>query len=140
MIEELMYNENFYTAHNHHRSVGFTLIEVLIALVILAIALTAIIKATSQNIRDTAYLQNKTIASWVGTEVINEARIGLIQLPLESENEQETDVLGRKWIWRGKLVSTPNPQIKKISVDVYSSQSNKKITHLESFLYVSEQP
>jgi general secretion pathway protein I len=62
---------------------GFTLIEVLIALAILSIALTAIIKATSQNIRDTAYIQHKMIAHYVALDVINAARAGLINLPTD---------------------------------------------------------
>ncbi len=57
--------------------VGLTLIEVLIALAIVGIAMTAIIKATSQNIRSTAYLQNKLIAMWVGQQVSNEMLAGI---------------------------------------------------------------
>ena len=53
---------------------GFTLLEVLIALAIISIALTAIIKASSQNIKDTAYLEDKAIANWVGLEVMNEVK------------------------------------------------------------------
>lgn len=64
-----------------NKRAGFTLIEVLIALAILSISLTAIIKATSQNIKDTAYLQEKTLALWVGLNELNEARAGYIRLP-----------------------------------------------------------
>ena len=67
--------ERMPTLTNHK---GFTLIEVLIALAILAIALTAVIEATSKNIQNTLYLQNKTIASWVGLEIINEAKINFL--------------------------------------------------------------
>ena len=48
-----------------NKNFGFTLIEVLIALTILSIALTAIIISTSQNIKDTFYLQNKNTAEQV---------------------------------------------------------------------------
>jgi general secretion pathway protein I len=113
---------------------GFTLIEVLIALVILSIALTAIIKSTSQNIKDTAYLQHKMIAAWVGNEIINEARIGLLKLPAAPDSlKDETTMLGEKWTWQATMTPTPNPRIQKIVVDV---AQDKPFIHLVSYLYV----
>src|SRR5437870_12834725 len=99
---------------------GFTLIEVLIALAILSIALTAIIKSTSQNMKDTHHLQQKTIASWVGTQVINLTRVKQLKLPQEpDELSEETDMLGQKWLWKAKRVPTPNPKIQEIKVSVF---------------------
>lgn len=118
-------------------STGFTLIEVLVALAILAIALTAVIKSTSQNIKDNVYLQNKTIANWVGTNVINEARAGLVKLPeAPGKLEAETTMLNRKWLWHASVEPTPNTQIKKIIVEVNQATNEAKLAHLESFIYV----
>lgn len=115
---------------------GFTLIEVLIALAILSIALTAIIKAASQNIKDTLYLQNKTIANWVGTTIIAEAETGLLKIPEPSNKlSDETEALGQKWIWQATLTSTPNPKIKELSVDVSLKANDAKLIHLTSYLY-----
>lgn len=114
---------------------GFTLIEVLIALVILSIALTAMIKATSQHIQDTIYIQNKMTANWVGVQVINEVRAGIIKLPVEPGTlKKHTAMLGRQWQWEANLSTTPNPHIKKISVDVSLTQQTS-VLHLESYLY-----
>jgi len=118
---------------------GFTLIEVLIALVILSIALTTIIKSTSQNIKDTLYLKNKTIALWVGTSKMNEARANLLKLPLAPEKLQdEIEMLGQKWQWSANRVATPNPHIEEVNVDVYSVQSTQQFVHLVSYLYVNQ--
>jgi general secretion pathway protein I len=115
---------------------GFTLIEVLIALAILSIALTAIIKSTSQNIKDTAYIQTKTIATWVGTQAINEARVGITTFPLSpAKLSQETEMLGRKWTWEGSMSPTPNIHIKKINVTVFD-QTHHQISQLNSYVYV----
>jgi general secretion pathway protein I len=119
------------------RNKGFTLIEVLIALAILAIALTTIIKFTSQNIRDTVYIQNKTIANWVGTQIVNEARVGILKLPLAPDHvEQETEMLGQKWLWQGSLVVTPNPHIHEIKVEVFQKSRHVKLIGLTSYVYV----
>jgi general secretion pathway protein I len=116
---------------------GFTLIEILIALTILSIALTAMIKATSQNIKDNMYLQNKMIATWVGIQVVNEVRVGVIRLPAApSALEKNSLMLGRKWPWEASLNSTPNPHIQKIDVNVFLPPSKTPLIHLESYLYV----
>ena len=116
---------------------GLTLIEVLIALAIVAIALTAIIKTTSQNIRSTAYLQDKTIASWVAFQVINEARVGLEVFPeVPGVLEKEKNMLGQVWKWRAYQKSTPNPQIREIHVEVSRANERKMAAYLVGYIYV----
>lgn len=132
---------------NHYhkkRQQGLTLIEVLIALAIVAIALTAIIKAASQNIRATTYLQEKTIATWVGQQVLNEARVGARRLPADDEKLREsTKMFGREWFWYAKRSATPNMHIKKMEVNVFTNDNVddddiSPIVNLETYVYVSE--
>ncbi len=115
---------------------GLTLIEVLIALAILSIALTAIIHSTSQNIKSTVYLQNKMIAVWVGTEVMNEIRAGVLK-PVDGRLTQETEMLGQTWSWQATLNPTPNPKIKEIHVEVLQPPNDKKLVQLMSYIYVA---
>lgn len=113
---------------------GFTLIEILIALTILSIALTAMIKSTSQNIKDTYYLRQKIIANWVGLNMVSEARLQLITLPTAPNTlDQEREMLGEIWQVKGSLVPTPNPKIQKIEVSVY--QHDNKFSELKSYWY-----
>lgn len=128
------------TVNLKQNQTGFTLIEILIALAILSIALTAIIYGTSRNIKDTTYLQNKTIATWVGTDVINQLRANVLTLAEGEEVEKETEILNSTWAWRAKVTATENNRIKKISVTVYSPDKQNKIVHLESYIYVPPTP
>lgn len=114
---------------------GLTLIEVLVALAIVSIAMTAIIKATSQNIRSTSYLQNKTIAMWVGEEVLTEARLGVLPLPESDALKQSTVMLGQTWYWQLQKKTTPNQRIHLLSVDVYAQDpdENADLTPIMSF-------
>lgn len=119
---------------------GLTLIEVLIALVIISIAMTAVIKTATQNIQSTRYLQEKTIALWVGQQVMNEARADLLHLGKSSGNQRlTTEIFGRDWFWQLDEEETPIKEIKKISVKVFQTESQEEadspIITLESYRY-----
>jgi len=102
---------------------GMTLIEVLIALAIIGISLTAVIKAASQNIRANTYLKSKTIALWVAQEVMSEAQLGILKLPPERDGESKTTtMLGDEWFWRANEEPTGNPRIRKLNVRVYARE------------------
>ena len=60
---------------------AFTLIEVLIALFIIAIALAAAIQATNQSVRATRHVRNTTIAHFVAMNVLSEIQVGLLPVP-----------------------------------------------------------
>jgi general secretion pathway protein I len=117
---------------------GFTLIEILIALAILSISLTAIIKATSQNIKDTAYLQDKTIANWVAVEIMNEARLGLLKLPSEpGDLTKDTKMLGQEWTAHAYYATSRNPHVREIHVSVSKKSSSKTIVSLTGYVYAA---
>jgi len=116
---------------------GFTLLEVLIALAILSIALTAIIKSSMQNIKDTYYLQEKNMATWVATEVVNEVRVGVLKLPASPDSlEQNREILGKEWLLKASLFKTNSPKIHEIHVAVYRKNDEELISRLMGYLYV----
>lgn len=126
--------------HKKHylNQTGLTLVEVLIALAIVSIALTAVIKSTSENIRGTSHLENKTIATWVGTNVINEIRTGILRMALAEKQRGMCEMLGRNWYWQAQVDETGNDHIKKISVSVSIREDSKPVVTLESYRYDAE--
>jgi general secretion pathway protein I len=117
------------------RCPGFTLIEVLIALAIVSIAFTAILLSSTQTLRNTQYLQNKVIANWVATNVINDIRAHMLT-PTTEPLSADMDMLGKKWLWQAALQPSANPHIQKITVDVSQSPERKKLLSLVSYIYV----
>jgi general secretion pathway protein I len=127
--------------HYPEKISGLTLIEVLVALAIISVAMTAVIKASSQNIRSTAYLQNKTIAMWVGQQVLNEARAGVLKLPNPPDSVKETTaMLGHDWYWEANQEETPNKRINQIRVKVFAQEGDEAspLITLETFKYHAE--
>lgn len=102
---------------------GFTLTEVLIALVILSISLTAIIKATSSNIQNTKRLEDNTCAQWVAYEAFNLIKSKVIPLT-NGETNQETTLSGRKWRWHAVVSASKWPGLKRITVHIYQGKSH----------------
>ena len=121
------------------KQTGLTLLEVLIALAIVSIALTAVIKAASENIRGTAYLQNKMMAMWAGQLVLNEARVGVLNLPEEEGPHAETTVLlDKKWFWSAWEETSANRRIKHLFVKVSENENKNPIVILETYVYYPE--
>lgn len=131
------------------KQAGLTLIEVLIALAIMGIALTAAIKATTQTTHSTAYLQDKIIATWVGENVLNEVATGVLKLSKEQQRTSfKTNMLGRDWYWRAAQEETANHRIEKISVSVSAHENDDEnqdedtntfgLVNLETYVYHSD--
>ena len=77
---------------------GFTLIEVLVALAIVAVGMAAVLGAMT-SAADTAYhLRDKTFAQWVALNQIAETRLKP-QLPSKGKSTGDVEFANRKWTW-----------------------------------------
>ncbi|MCC5791017.1 MAG: type II secretion system minor pseudopilin GspI [Legionellaceae bacterium] len=103
------------------RSKAFTLIEVLIALVIIAISLTALIRSTGQNIQYTNRLQEKTLKHWVARQGINMIQNG--DITDTNRKTLKTRMLNQDWYWRPLIKATPLKKIKKIVIYVSRTEA-----------------
>lgn len=122
-----------------HRNRGLTLIEVLIALAILSIALTSVIYTTASTIRQTTYLNERTLATWVGFEIINEIQSDLRKFPSSETISDELTMGNQTWHFNATRISTPSPAIQKITVIVSPIQNETKIlATLDGFYYAEK--
>lgn len=109
---------------------GFTLIEVLVALVVLAIALFAVVMATTRNSQNAAYLQERTLAQIVGLNIYSELELGLIKIPPDHETQQGTrEMLGKTWYWMAafKPTSIHSMLVTEITVGLNPTDSTTKV-------------
>jgi len=106
------------------RSRGFTLVEVLVALAVLAIALAAVMRAMAQAIDTTATLREREVALWVAENRLVEHQISQ-DWPSTDTTDGDTDMGDRKWYWREQVSSTPEPKMRRVEITVRTSKDGK---------------
>ena len=105
-----------------HYHKGFTLIEVLLALVIIAISLSALLRATGQDIRYTHRLRHNTSAHWVARQAVTQIQSNFITVK-DQKQTFKTKMLGEDWYWRPQLKKTPVAHVFQIIISVGTTQS-----------------
>ncbi len=117
-----------------HVQKGFTLLESLIALAILAIALAAVLRATGASTNHVDALRQRLLADWVAQN-----RLALHAgrgdwLPVGTQHGEESQA-GLMFIWDEKISSTPNPAFRRIEVSVAAREDPQNaLRHLSGYL------
>jgi general secretion pathway protein I len=99
------------------RRAGFTLIEVLVALAIVAIGMAAVLGALSSSADTISYLRDKTFAQWVALNRISTLRLSGQQTSV-GNSDGDLDFAGRSWHWRQEVTATQIPGVVRIDVRV----------------------
>ena len=100
---------------------GFTLLEVLVALVIVAVAVAALARAGSQAIDGQYQAEQRTLALWVADNVLAEMRL---DPPGSSGRRQGVSTMGdRDWHWQALIQPAPGDAMLRVDVAVYSDSS-----------------
>lgn len=117
-----------------YRTKGFSLIEVLIALIILAIAFLAIMETTQSNIRSSIHVKNTLTADWVALNLMSSLQANIMKAPSPgSQVSGRTTMLNQVWRWAIKADSTnANASYERATVTIY--QGNQQIQSLTGFI------
>ena len=99
------------------RTRGFTLIEVLAALVIVALGMLGVIQAVTQAARNGSYLREKTLAHWIAMNVITERRL-LPSPPDVAETSDQVEFAGQRWRWTMQVTQTEVESLRRMDVSV----------------------
>lgn len=96
---------------------GFTLIEVLAALVIVALGMLGVIEAVSQQARNGAYLREKTIAHWIAMNIVTEQRLQPAPPPV-ADSSDDVEFAGQRWRWSMRVTQTEVQSLRRMDVSV----------------------
>jgi general secretion pathway protein I len=101
---------------------GFTLIEVLAALVIVALGMLGAIEAVTQQARAGVYLRDKTLAHWIAMNVLTEHRLQAAPPPV-AESSDEVEFAGQRWHWTMRVSQTQVQSLRRMDVTVRPVES-----------------
>ncbi len=105
---------------------GFTLLEVMVALVVLAIALGALSKGVSSYLANATYLQDRTLATWVAENRITELQLTQAW-PKADTTKGSALMAGREWYWVQKVTAIEGrPEIRQVQMQILKHPDDKR--------------
>ena len=96
---------------------GFTLLEVLVALIVLAVSLAAIAGEMLQMLNAASSMRDRTYASWIAHNKIAEMRLANV-VPDTSTTSGEVNYANQEWAWRAVVSETGVPNLFRIDVTI----------------------
>lgn len=99
---------------------GFTLVEVLVALGIVAIALMAGLQATSALTRNAARQTNVVLAHLCAENELSRVRLSS-QMPSIGDTRVACEQAGRRYDVAVTVSPTPNPQFRRVDAQVFEA-------------------
>jgi len=115
------------------KEAGFTLVEVLAALLIFAVAIVGLSRATTQSVAHTQRLTDKTYA---GVVADNQLILARLRRPVIGTKSGQEEAGGQRYSWRVETTETPQQGLLELRVSV-SQDDDVFVTRL-SWLETSQ--
>lgn len=113
---------------------GFTLVEVLVALAIIAVALLAALRVAGQSANNVGELRSRLFAGWIAENRLAEhrARGDWLQPGIQTGTQLQG---GIEFSWREEVIPTPNPAFRRVDVFVFAAaEKSRSLAHLVGFV------
>jgi general secretion pathway protein I len=112
---------------------GFTLIEIVVALAVLAVAMGALISGMARYADNAAALREKTIALWVAHNRLTEIDLEP-GFPDEGKSDGDVTLAGVEWRWFVTVLETPDPNVRRVDIRVRAKGRDGEAAALSSFV------
>jgi len=104
---------------------GFTLIEVMVALSIIAISLSAVISSSGAQANNATYLKQKTLAHWVAVNELTQIRISK-EFPDVGDKKGSTSMANHDWYWVRTTKKTEDKDALEVTFTLYADKDYKQ--------------
>ena len=104
---------------------GFTLIEVMVALTIIAISLGALLNTSGTQANSATYLKQKTLAHWVALNELTQIRISG-SFPDIGDKKDSTSMANHEWHWIRTTKKTADNNTREITFKIYADEEYKQ--------------
>jgi len=104
---------------------GFTLIEVVVAMAIVALGLMAVFRVVNDTVNNATYLRDRSFATWIADNQLVEMRLGT-EMPSIDETSGRVEYAGQSWRWTATVAQTPVENLRRIDVRVRREADDEK--------------
>ena len=122
-------------ANSRSSAAGFTLLEVLAALVIISLGMLAAIEAIGQTASNSTRMRDRTIAHWVAMNRLTAARLEP-RAPKVDKTSDEVEMAGRRWRWTMEVTETAVQSMRRIDVRVGEAEGDDERRLLRSRVFM----
>jgi general secretion pathway protein I len=112
---------------------GFLLVEVMVALTIIAVSLSFIMVAITQNIDTVSTLRDRSYAVWIAQNKIAEMRLANV-IPDVSATSGEVEYANGLWDWRAVISETGIENLLRLDVSVSHAGSEDVVRSVTGFI------
>ena len=105
-----------------NRNRGFTLMEMMVAMTILAVGMGAIISASAGAAHNATILRDKEVARWVALNKLTEMQV--LQQWSTTDQKGSVDMLKTKWHWVARIQKVQDPDLRRVDVEVRRDPSS----------------
>ncbi len=117
----------------NRRANGFTLIELMIAMAVFAIAGVAVMRATTEHIRAMGIIEEMTMAGYVAENQLQLARLDTRWPPQPAEGEAE--MAKNRWKWVLEVLETDDAEFRMLKVTVRPVEEPERVVStLQTFI------
>ena len=119
---------------NLKKQLGLTLIEVMIALAIFAVAALSIVNTAGEHIRSLSYLEQKNIALWIANNHLTQLHLEK-KLPELGTKTGKLEYAGDTWYWKQLTIKTLDPKFRSVSINILDQEkSDYSLAQLTTYM------
>jgi len=112
---------------NSTKPLGFTLIEVMLAMAVFAIAGVALLGVADNNYRHINHLEEQMFANWVASNQLVEVSLDKTWPP-KNNRKGKVEMAGRTWYWQQKVIKTTNKELRAVNMQVRLNEDDELVS------------